>query len=111
MSLRPCTEELKSRASLPQNFPLNSLERRAAVERSLFEPAERRPAPRETDSESSQRLPEQEFQIGQLGPLVVMTRPREMPECFEGIDSSGEADSPLMKNPAHQQERPLPLAL
>ena len=84
MSLRPRPQKQKCRASLPQNFPLNSLEQRVAVERSLFEPAEHRPAQRETDSESSRRLPEPEFQVGQLGSPVAMTQRREaMSKCFE----------------------------
>ncbi len=84
MSLRLCPQELRCRASLPQYFPLNSLEQRAAIERSLFEPAEHRPARRETDSESSRRLPKPEFQLGQLGSLVAMTQWREaMSKCFE----------------------------
>ena len=58
MSLRPCPQEQRCRASLPQHFPLHSFEPRPAVERSLFEPAEHRPARRETDSESSRRLPD-----------------------------------------------------
>ena len=85
MSLRPCPQEQRCRASLPQHFPLNSLERRPAVERSLFEPAEHRPARRETDSESSRRLPEPEFQVAQLGSPVAMTQRREaMDEVFRG---------------------------
>ena len=89
MSLRPCPQEQSCRASVPQNFPLNSWERQPAVERSLFEPAEHRPAQRETDSESSRRLPEPEFQVGQLGSPVAMTQRREaMPKCFEGLESA-----------------------
>ncbi len=84
MSLRPWPQELKCQASLPQYFPLNSSERRPAVERSLFEPAEHRPARRETDSESSRRLPKPEFQLGQLDSRVAMTQWREaMSKCFE----------------------------
>ena len=82
MSLRPCPQEQRCRASLPQHFPLHSFERRPAVERSLFEPAEHRPAQRETDSESSRRLPEPEFQVAQLGSPVAMTQRREaMTKC------------------------------
>ena len=69
---------------MPQHFAPNSLEQRAAVERSPFEPAEHRPARRETDWESSPRLPEQEFQGGRLGSLVAMTQRREAKsKCFE----------------------------
>ena len=108
-SLRLCLQELKCRWSLPQDSPLHSLERRPAVERSLFEPAEHRPARRETDSESSRRLPEPEFQVGQLGSPVAMTQRREaMSKCFEGLESL--ADLPLVKRPAHQPERQLALA-
>ena len=112
MSLRPCPQEQRCRASLPQHFPLHSFERRPAVERSLFEPAEHRPVKRETDSESSRRLQEPEFQVGQLRSPVAMTQRREgMPKCFEGLVSPSEAHLPPVKNPAHQQERQLPLAL
>ena len=90
---------------------MNSLEQRVAVERSLFEPAERRPARREKDSESSRRLPEPEFQVGQLGSPVAMTQRREaMPKCFERIEPAHETDLPLVKSPAHQPERQLALA-
>jgi hypothetical protein len=109
MSLRLCPKKQKYRASLPQNFPLNSLERRPAVERSLFEPAEHRPARRETDSESSRRLPEPGFQVAQLGSPVAMTQRREATsKCFEGLELL--ADLPLVKRPAHQPERQLALA-
>ena len=84
MSLRSCPQEQRCRASLPQHFPLHSLERRPAVERALFEPAEHRPAKRETDSELSRRLPKLEFQLGQLDSRVAMTQWREaMSKCFE----------------------------
>ena len=84
MSLRPCRQELKCLASLPQYFPLHSLERRPAVERSLFEPAEHRQAKRETDSASSLRLPAQEFQVEHLVSPVAMTQRREaMSKRFE----------------------------
>ena len=89
MSLCPCPPEQSYRASVPQNFPLNSWERQPAVERSLFEPAEHRPGQCEMDSEWSRRLPEPEFQVGQLGSLVAMTQRREaMPKCFEGLESA-----------------------
>lgn len=108
MSLRPCSQEQRCRASLAQDFPMNSLEPRAAVERSLFEPVEHRPAKRETDSESSRRLPEPEFQVGQLGSPVAMTQRREaMSKCFEGLEPL--ADLPLVKCPAHQPKRQLAL--
>ena len=77
MSLRPRPQEQKCQASLPQHSPVNSLDRRPAVERSLFEPAEHRPARRETDSESSRRLATPEFQVAQLGSPVAMTQRRE----------------------------------
>jgi hypothetical protein len=108
MSLRPSPLEQRCRASLPQYFPLHSFERRPAIERSLFEPAEHRPAQRETDSESSRRLPEPEFQVAQLNSPVVMTQRREaMSKCFGGLESL--ADLPLVKGPAHQPERQLAL--
>ena len=111
MHLRPGLQNQQCRASLPQNYPLNSLEQRAAVERSLFEPAEHRPARRETDSDWSRRLPAPELQVARLGSPVAMTQRREaMPKCFEGLEPAHEADLPLVKNPAHQQERRLPLA-
>src|SRR5262245_39319363 len=82
MSLRTCPQEQKHRVSLPQNFPVNSLEQRAAVARSLFEPAEHRPAKRETDSESSRRLPALGFQAKRLGSRLATTQHREaMPKC------------------------------
>ena len=69
---------------MPRNFPLHSLEQRAAVEHSLFEPVEHLPAQRETDSETSRRLPELEFQAGQLVSRVAMKKRREaMSKCFE----------------------------
>ena len=108
MSLRPSPLEQRCRASLPQYFPLHSFERRPAIERSLFEPDEHRPAQRETDSESSRRLPEPEFQVAQLNSPVVMTQRREaMSKCFGGLESL--ADLPLVKGPAHQPERQLAL--
>ena len=111
MSLCPCPQEQSYRASVPQNFPLNSWERQPAVDRSLFEPAEHRPARRETDSEWSRRLSEPEFQIGQLGSQVAMTQRREaMLKCLEGLASAHVAGLPMVKNPAHQPERQLALA-
>src|SRR5512132_122285 len=108
MSLRPCPQEQRCRASLPQHFPLNSLEQRPAVERSLFEPAERRPAQRETDSESSRRLATPEFQVAQLGSPVAMTQRREAwTKCCQGVEPLRVANSPLGKSPAHQPERQL----
>src|SRR5207249_6255797 len=103
MSLRPCPQKQKRRASLPQNFPLNPLEQRAAVERSLFEPAEHRPAQRETESESSRRLPEPEFQVGQVGSPVALPR-RGWPwsERFEVLEQL-----PVAKILARQSERQL----
>src|SRR6266567_1193776 len=102
MSLRPCPQEQRWRGSLPQYFPLNSLERQPAVERSRFEPAEHRPA---------RRLPEPEFQVGQLGSPVAMTQRREAwTTCFEGLEPLRVADSPLVRSPAHQPERQLALA-
>ena len=110
MSLRPFPQEERCQASVPQHFPLHSLKRRRAIERSLFELAEHRPARRETDSESSRRLPELEFQAGQLTSIVAMTQLRKaMPKCFEWFESL--ADLPRVKNPAHQPERQLALAL
>ena len=110
MSLRLGPQKQKCRASLPQHFPLNSLAQRAAVERSLFEPAEHRPARRETDSESSRRLPEPEFQVAQSGSPVAMTQRREaMSKCFEGLEPPMLAGLPLVKVPAHQSERQLAL--
>src|SRR6266700_1843073 len=71
-------------------------------ERSLFEPAEHRPA---------RRLPEPEFQVGQLGSPVAMTQRREAwTTCFEGLEPLRVADSPLVRSPAHQPERQLALA-
>src|SRR4030095_10810161 len=111
MSLRPCSQEQSCGASLAQDFPMNSLEPRAAVERSLFEPAEHRPAQRETDSESSRRLPEPEFQVGQVGSPVSMIQRREArTRCFEGLEPLRLAGLPLVKCPAHQSERQLALA-
>jgi hypothetical protein len=110
MSLRPFPQERMCRASVPQHFPLHSLEHRVAVERWLFGPAEHPQQQRETDSESSWRLPELEFQAGQLTSIVAMTQLRKaMPKCFEWFESP--ADLPLVKNPAHQPERQLALAL
>ena len=78
------------------------------VEHSLFEPAEHPPARRETDSESSPRLPEPEFQARQLISTVAMTQRREaMSKCFEGLESL--AGLPLVKSPVHQPERQLAL--
>src|SRR4029077_7079253 len=111
MSLRLQPQKQKYRGSLPQNFPLNSLEQRAAVERSLFEPAEHRPAQREMDSKSSRRLPEAGFQVAQLGSPVAMTQRREaMSKGFEGLEPPMLAGVPLVKVPAHQSERQLGLA-
>jgi hypothetical protein len=111
MNLRPCPQALKCRAALPQHSPLHSLERRPAVERSLFEPAEHRQARRETDSESSRRLPEPEFQVAQLGSPVAMTQRREArTKCFEGLEPPRVAGLPLVKSLAHQPERQLALA-
>jgi len=109
MSLCPCPQEQSYQASVPQNFPLNSWERQPAVERSLFEPAEHRPAQYEMDSESSRRLPEPEFQAEQVDSPVAMTQRREaMSNCFEELGPL--ADLPLAKSPAHQPERQLALA-
>src|SRR5438874_5224176 len=111
MSLRPCPQEQRCRASPPQYFPLNSLERRPAVERSLFEPAEHRPARRETDSESSRRLATPEFQVAQMGSPVAMTQRREArATCFERLEPLRLADSPQVRSPVHQPERQLALA-
>jgi hypothetical protein len=111
MSLRLGPQKQKCRASLPQHSPLHSLERRRAIERSLFEPAEHRPAQRETDSESSRRLPEPEFQVGQVGSPVSMIQRREArTRCFEGLEPLRLAGLPLVKCPAHQSERQLALA-
>ena len=74
MILRRYSRKWSCRASVPQHLALNWLEQRAAVERSLFEPAEHRPARRETDSESSRRLPEPEFQAGQSTSAVAMKK-------------------------------------
>ena len=110
ISLRPCPQGLKCRGALPQYFPLNSLVQRSAIERSLFEPAEHRPARRETDSESSRRLPEPGFQVAQLGSPVAMTQRREATsKCFEGLEPPMLAGLPLVKSPAHQPERQLAL--
>src|SRR4026209_2177645 len=109
MSWRPFPQEERCRASVPQHFPLHSLKHRAAVERWLFGPAEHPQQRRETDSESSWRLPELEFQAGPLTSIVAMTQLREaMPKCFEWFESL--AGLPLVKNPAHQPERQLALA-
>lgn len=78
---------------------------------SLFEPAERRLARHETDSEWTRYLPEAEFPVGQPGSLVAMKQRRETVKCLEGLEPPREIDLPLLKNPAHQQERQLPLAL
>jgi len=111
MSLRPCLQGLKWRASLGQHSPLHSLERRPAVERSLFEPAEHRRARRETDSESSRRLPEPEFQVAQSDSPVAITQRREArTTCFEGLELPRVAGLTLVKSPAHQPERQLALA-
>ena len=111
MSLRPYPQEQRCWASLPQYFLLNSLERRPAVERSLFEPAEHRPARRETDSEWSRRSATPEFQVAQLGSPVAITQRREAwTTCFEGLEPPSVAGLPLVKSPAHQPERQLALA-
>ena len=111
ISLRPCSQQQRCRASLPQHFPLHSFEPRPAVERSLFEPAEHRPARRETDSESSRRLATPEFQVAQLGSPVAMTQRREArTKCCQGVEPLRVVNSPLGKSPAHPQKRQLPLA-
>ena len=110
MSLRRCWEQ-SYRVRVPRNFPPNSFEPRAPVERSLFEPAEHRPARRETDSGSSRHLPEPRFQVGQLGSPVATTQRREAwTTCFEGLELPRVAGLPLVKSPAHQPERQLALA-
>ena len=77
-----------------------------AIERWLFGPAEHRPAKRETDSESSRRLPKPEFQLGQLDTRVAMTQWREaLSKCFERLESL--ADLSPVKIPGHQPERQL----
>ena len=112
MHLRPGPQNQQCRASVPQKFPLNWLEQRAAVERSLFEPAEHQPAQREIDSESSRRLPEPEFQLRRLVSSLAMTQRREAwTKCFEGLGPPRVAGLPLVKSPAHQREPQLALAL
>ena len=112
MSLCRAPQNPTYRAWEPENFPLNSQERPPAVERSQFEPAEHRPAQRETDSEWLRHLLEPEFQVGQPGSPVATTRRGDaMAKCFEGLESPREVDLPLVKNPAHRQECQLPLAL
>jgi len=111
MSLCRGPQNRQFQASVPQNFPLNLQERHPATELSLLEPAEHRPARHETDSESSLHLLAPEFLVGQLGSPVAMRQQREARvKCFEGLESAREADSPLVKNRARQQERQLPLA-
>ena len=111
MILRLRPQKLSCRASALRNFRLNLLERQPAVEHSPFELAEHRPARRETDSEWSRRLPEPEFQVGQLGSPVAMTQRREaMPNCLKGFDSAEVAGLPLVKRPARQPERQFALA-
>src|SRR4051812_19447055 len=98
MRLRPCPQEETRRASLPQHFPVNSLERRPAVEPSQFEPAEHLPVPHEMDSDSSRRLPAPEFHLEQFGSSVAMTQRREVwTKCFEGLDSPRLAGLPQVK--------------
>jgi hypothetical protein len=95
----------------PQNFPLNSRERQSAVERSLIEPVEYRPARREKGSDSLRRFRVPDFQVHQLGPPIAMRPRREaLPKYFEGLGLTHETDLPLVKNPAHRLERLLPLA-
>ena len=80
------------------------------IERWLFEPAERRLAKCEMDSESSRRLQEPVFQERHLVSPVAMTKRRAgISKCFQRLDSP--ADSPPVKNPAHQPERQLALAV
>src|SRR5215211_3466856 len=111
MSLRSRPREPKSRKPLLQHFPLHSLERAPAVERSLSGPAEHRPAQRETDSESSRRLAPRGFQVTHSGSPVAMTqRVEAWMTCFAGLEPRGVFDSPLRKSPAHRPERRLPLA-
>src|SRR4029077_5864328 len=111
MSLRPCPQGLKGRASLRQHSPLHSLERRPAVAHSLFEPAEHRPARRETDSESLRRLPEPEFQAAQSDSPVAMTQRREArTTCFEELELPRVAGLTLVESHAHQTGRQLALA-
>ena len=72
------------RALLLGHFPMDWLKRQAAVEPSLLEPAQRRRAPREKDSESSPHSPERAFQPGWLGSVVVLTRQQgQRPNCSE----------------------------
>ena len=81
--------------SVPQHSP-RSLAWCRAVERSLFELAEHRLAQRERDPESSRRLPESEFQAGQLVSPIAMAQRREvLSKCF-GLPA------PLVKRPAPQ---------
>jgi hypothetical protein len=90
---------------------VHSMAPRAAVESWPFEPAEHRPARRETDSESLQRLPEPEFQIAQSDSPVAMTQSRQArTTCFERLELLRVAGLMLVKSPAHQPERQPALA-
>jgi hypothetical protein len=40
-----------------------------------------------------------------------MKQRRETVKCLEGLEPPRQIDLPLLKNPAHQQERQLALAL
>jgi hypothetical protein len=113
MCLRRYSRKQSCRAAALQNFPLDLLEPQPGVERSLFEPAERRPVRRGTDSGSLRRLPpEPEFQVGQLVSPVAMTQRRKViPKCFERLEPAQAVDLPLVRNRAHQLERQLALAL
>jgi hypothetical protein len=110
MILRSRPQKQKCRALLPENFALNPFERQPAVEHSPFELAEHPQLRRETDSEWSRRLPEPEFQVGQLGSSVAMKQqPEAMPKCL-GFESPHVAGLPLVKRPARLPEHQFALA-
>ena len=93
-----------------QNSPLNLWDLQPAVEHSPFELGEHPPTRRETDSEWSRRLPEPEFQVGQLGsPVAMKQQPEAMPKCL-GFESPHVAGLPLVKRPARLPEHQFALA-
>ena len=107
MSLPRCWKQ-RYRASVPQNFLLNWLEHRVAVERSLFEPAEHPQVRRETDSELSQRLPEPRFRAERFDSPVAMQQRRAGTWLdLQGLEAAHVAGLPPVKNPAHPPERQL----
>jgi len=106
MSLYLCLQEQRYQVSVPQNSPLNWSEHQLVAERSLFEPAEHPQVQRETESESSRRLPEPGFRVGQFDlPVATTQRWEAMRKCFQGLEPAHLAGLPLVKYPAHQPER------